>query len=96
MSIRLNLQLDSFDLDEFSVLVLYKFRCIRCNKTASTIHEKIPKSLAPHTWRTMKNRVLLCAECHDWAHKVGTRTSEEELTELQRKRLKSYYGYKLR
>lgn len=61
------------------VLKIFDYQCIMCGKYTREVHEIIPishgkKSLA------VKNRVPLCGfphdeNCHEWAHKVGTRKS---------------------
>jgi 5-methylcytosine-specific restriction endonuclease McrA len=46
---------------------LYNGMCIHCFGRASSVHEIVPKSLAPQTWNRLENRVPLCIACHSWA-----------------------------
>ena len=61
--------------EELSIFEEFKYKCIRCGNDAVTLHELIPKSLAPKTWRQKENRVPLCEVCHLWAHKYGIKNS---------------------
>lgn len=73
-------------LFEREVYFYYGRRCIRCNYTnCLTIHEIHPRSHFGNngTPFTIENCVLLCGECHDWAHRLGTKQSIPVLTLLQ-------------
>lgn len=72
------------------VIDLFRGKCVRCRKSAKTVHEIVPRSLAPKTWMKLSNRVPLCDECHEWAHSRGTNNSAEELTRLREQRLSEY------
>lgn len=43
-------------------------RCIRCQKETRIVHELEPRSQRPADYWEISNQVLLCAECHTWAH----------------------------
>lgn len=56
--------------------------CVVCLNPADTVHEIVPKSLAPKTWRDLENRVTLCREHHWEVHnKTGTRKAAPGLRE---------------
>lgn len=64
----------------------YGQRCVRCNHTSGlVIHEIHPRSHfgGDVTPFTLENCVLLCGECHEWAHGMGTKQSIPVLTMLQ-------------
>jgi 5-methylcytosine-specific restriction endonuclease McrA len=50
----------------------YKGRCVRCKKPANSVHELIPRSLAPNEWGYFANMVTLCRPCHKWAQEDTT------------------------
>ena len=75
-----------WNLIELEILEQFGYKCIRCQREAVTLHEIIPKSRTKN-WGVPENRVPLCAECHNWAHKRGASNSAEELRELRRLRL---------
>lgn len=74
------------------LLDIYRHRCIKCRRVTKVLHEIKPRSLRPNTWEYWANRVTLCQECHEWAHKHSTKNSEEQLRELQKRRLIEYHG----
>lgn len=78
--------------DPFRRMVLEELRCrcVRCGKYSETVHEIVPKSRRPKTWMQPENRVVLCIECHVWAHSKGAKSSAEELTRLRKQRLEEY------
>lgn len=45
----------------------FRYTCIRCKRYGDAVHEIIPRS---HGKKAMEfsNRVVLCGECHTWAH----------------------------
>jgi len=56
------------------------------------VHEIIPKSRKTD-WDSFGNQVVLCAECHEWAHQIGTKESSKVLMELRHRRLMEYLNY---
>jgi len=72
--------------EQLEIFGLYNYKCLHCypNRDAVTLHELVPKSLAPKTWDRPDNKVPLCVGCHEWAHKKGTKSSRTIL-ERQRK-----------
>lgn len=71
---------------ENQIYFYYGRRCIRCNHTDRlTIHEIHPRSHFGNngTPFTVQNCVLLCGNCHEWAHGLGTNLSIPALTLLQ-------------
>ena len=68
-------------------LVLAKFsnRCILCGRVTNILHEIIPKSQLPKTWKRPGNRVPLCVFCHDTVHKDGTVLWVDRLSERRDK-----------
>ena len=62
-----------------------------CQKPYSTIHEIIPKSHLPKSWRSLDNCVPVCHECHSKIHDLGASKFLVELQTLQYKRLKDYW-----
>lgn len=72
--------------DELAIFAEFSGKCARCGDIAVTLHEIIPKSRKPKTWKTPENRIPLCVNCHLWAHSHGTRQSRQELTLLRKSR----------
>jgi len=62
--------------EELKIFAEFDYRCLDCGKYAVTLHELVPKSLAPKTWNNPENRVPLCNKCHRKAHDVGTKQSK--------------------
>ena len=51
------------------IRTLYGSRCVRCNRfPARTVHEIESRASRPADWWALENMVVLCNECHDWAH----------------------------
>lgn len=73
--------------DQLEIFEEFGYKCIRCGHDAVTLHELIPKSLAPKTWMLKDNRVPICSICHEFAHKYGTKFSKPIL-EWHRDRLR--------
>jgi len=73
------------------IVKLFKGRCVRCQKPYDTIHECVPRSQGKVAMN-FDNRVPICAKCHDWAHRVGTKVSAPILLDAREKRLRQYYG----
>ena len=68
--------------EELEIFAEFSYKCIACwQRDAVTLHELIPKSLAPNTWNTKDNKVPLCNICHTKAHDRGTRNSRDYLEE---------------
>lgn len=68
--------------EEREIFSKFHYRCGMCRiKPAITLHEIKPKSLEPRNWRRKKNRIPLCAECHETVHKNGTRNFAQLLIE---------------
>lgn len=69
---------------------MYHERCIRCGKSSRIVHELVPKSKRPKDWWEIDNMVVLCPECHNWAHNIGTTNSKEILVFSAQRRLRQY------
>ena len=54
-------------LPDEAVWEVYEDTCVHCGGQAHSIHELIPRSLAPDNWDRARNRVLLCGRDHRWA-----------------------------
>jgi len=52
------------------------------------LHEIKPRSLGGKV--SFDNSVPLCAECHEWAHRVGTNESAPILEMIRKQRLNEY------
>ncbi len=77
--------------EDAEIFDLFHNRCIVCSKTAVCIHEIEPRS---HGGNSMlkENRVTLCAEHHDLAHKLGTKHSIPFLKHKRKEFLERYEG----
>jgi len=89
ISIPNDFQTELWSEDEISIFNQFRFRCINCDGKAIVLHELIPKSKLKD-WKRKGNRVPLCLECHEWAHKFGTRKSRPILEKQRDVRLKQY------
>lgn len=70
---------------EIDIFRNFSYKCIACKaEDAVTLHELVPKSLAPKTWDRPENRVPLCHLCHDSAHRIGTSNSKPILEAMVR------------
>jgi len=71
--------------EELGIFALFSGRCalVKAHK-AVTLHEIVPKSLAPKTWKDPKNRIPLCAECHRKVHDEGSAKYRTTLTKIRR------------
>jgi 5-methylcytosine-specific restriction endonuclease McrA len=60
--------------DRDFILWLFDEHCVRCGRPSNIIHEVIPIS---HGMMSLlpSNRVVLCPNCHTWAHDIGTNKS---------------------
>lgn len=72
--------------DELNIFKFYNYKCLRCNKPATVLHELVPKSKAPKNWKVPSNRVALCSDCHDWAHRHGANNSRKELISIRKRK----------
>lgn len=73
------------------ILAYFSYRCLlNPGHTAVCVHEIIPRSQRPKTWMEFKNRVTLCAECHDKIHHDGASNWVEILTRLRKEWIKKY------
>lgn len=75
--------------EELELLEKFKYRCVRCQKLFDTIHECIPRSQGKDSM-DITNRVLICVDCHTWAHLVGTKKSAPILLQFKTMRLAQY------
>lgn len=87
-----NLLITHYSDKEQYLINLFKGRCVKCQRDFSAIHECVPRSQGKSSME-LDNRVPLCNNCHDWAHRVGTKVSAPILLELRIKRLKQYGNY---
>ena len=67
------------------VRMLYGYRCVRCGKRGAIVHEIVPRSKRPDDWWALENRVVLCAECHEFIHQRGAMHFVDELKACQRR-----------
>lgn len=74
------------------VVLMFKSRCLICNKPYRDIHEIIPKSHRPKDWWQIDNMVPLCGSCHEWVTGAGTKNTIELLTFLRSNRINMLYG----
>jgi 5-methylcytosine-specific restriction endonuclease McrA len=76
-------RLHSKDVDADVILHIFEYRCLRCRKPSTTVHEIVPKSHGRFDAMKPSNRVPLCDDCHhNWAH-VSTSESIPELLSLR-------------
>ena len=81
---------DLWTEEEIKIFAEFGYKCLDCLvNDAVTLHELVPKSLAPKTWNTPENRVPLCNDCHRKAHSIGTKNSRK-LLELKRYGLRKF------
>jgi len=77
------------DPDYDRIMEMFRRRCVHCPRAAVTVHEIIPKSSGKIAMN-IENRVPLCAEHHDWAHREGTKVSIPVLQKVREKVLALY------
>ena len=59
-------------LSDKEILEFFLYRCLlNPAHKAVVVHEIVPRSQRPKTWRKFENRVALCHECHDKIHREG-------------------------
>lgn len=71
------------------ILEKFRNRCVRDRKSNPVVHEIIPRSRLLK-WDVYGNQVPLCAECHEWAHSIGTEKSGKILRKFRDLRLLEY------
>lgn len=71
--------------EEQEIFDLFSGRCaLEKSHKAVTLHEIVPKSLAPKTWQEPMNRIPLCAVCHRKVHDEGSVKYRIILTRLRK------------
>ena len=77
------------DVTYDTVMKLFNAECVICHATFGvTVHEIIPRSLAPKTWHEVENRVPLCSVCHEKIHTMSKRDREALLYPARDRALK--------
>lgn len=70
--------------EELEIFALFDGRCaINPSHKAVTLHEIIPKSLAPKTWMLPENRIPLCNSCHRMVHDEGSVKYRQKLRKIR-------------
>lgn len=70
--------------EELGIFALFNSRCaLNPSHKAVTLHEIIPKSLAPKTWMNPENRIPLCASCHRRVHDEGSVKYRQTLRKIR-------------
>jgi len=70
--------------EEQRIFSLFNDRCgLDPSHKAVTLHEIVPKSLAPKTWREPTNRIPLCAMCHRKVHDEGSVKYRDKLRKIR-------------
>lgn len=72
--------------------LLFKLRCLICNRRYEEIHEIEPKSHRPNDWWAIDNMVPLCSKCHTFVTDSGTKRTIPILKELRENRIKTLYA----
>ena len=81
-------QLDS-DPNYEILMKLFHGQCILCRASfGTTVHELIPRSLAPKSWKKIENRVVLCAVCHTKVHNMSRKDRDDLLLPARDRALK--------
>ena len=73
---------------------LFHERCVVCGRYSRIVHEIIPRA-SGEIAINLDNMVVLCNICHDHAHSVGSKISEETLL-IYRDKAAARYGYKIK
>ncbi len=84
---------DLYDLQQ-ECRKFYHERCIVCGRHSLIVHEIIPRSHGKIAIN-IDNMVVLCNICHDHAHSVGSKVSQETLNIYKERAIKRY-AYKSR
>lgn len=71
------------------VIISLHGRCVRCRRSYDVVHEIVPRSNGKDAYR-ITNRVTLCYECHEWAHRNAQSLVRSELHRLRLEALKRY------
>lgn len=75
---------------------LFRNRCPKCRKTASTVHELEPRSRGAASMR-MQNRTAICSTCHAEFHRQGASDKNirewKELIKTYLTRIGNYTAY---
>ena len=72
-----------------NVMRLFNSTCILCRATFGvTVHELIPRSLAPKSWKRIDNRVCLCNDCHTKIHNMSKKDRDDLLLPARDRALK--------
>jgi len=80
------------EVEENEIFNIYRGKCIVCRKPSIVVHELIPRSLLPNSWRRWINRVILCNACHHDAHAHGTIVERDFLVLCRNQRLGEYWN----
>lgn len=70
--------------DEF-IAWLFRELCVKCGHQYRDINEIVPRARGPESLTDWKNRVTMCAICHDDYHRHGV--SDEAIAELRQIRI---------
>ena len=76
-------------VDREKIHKMFHDRCILCFHAGVVIHEILPRSSGKEAME-IDNRVLLCPDCHEYVHRVGTIAMEKELIQKRVEALKRY------
>lgn len=74
-----------------AVILMFKGRCLMCNRRYEEIHEIEPKSHRPNDWWAIDNMCPLCSACHYWVTGAGTKITIPLLKKMRENRLKIMY-----
>jgi 5-methylcytosine-specific restriction endonuclease McrA len=87
---QISLTNDGWKPDEIKIFRQFNWRCILCDRKAAVLHEIIPKSKAPKTWKKPGNRVPLCVSCHDDVTRQSAAASRPRLERSRDEKLELY------
>ena len=78
------------DTNYDEVMKLYRGECLICGVSfGTTVHELVPKSLAPKTWKAISNRIVLCQKHHEYVHNLSMKDRDDLLLPLKEKKLRA-------
>jgi 5-methylcytosine-specific restriction endonuclease McrA len=64
------------DEEEEKIKKDFHNRCGRCHEAKPlSVHEIVPRGAIGEAAMKRENRIALCGECHEWAHRIGTANS---------------------
>ena len=70
---------------------LFHGRCIHCGRIGTDVHEIETRGhIGEQALMDEENGVLLCRECHQWAHLIGSERSGKLLSRERRRALDRY------